>query len=152
MSRHRKRGGSKRPSTPPPRPVPAPAAPPVARPRSDERPRAPWHPVPLAELCVLVGIVLMVAGLIVGLGGDRGRLMLVTGMALGSLGGLDTAAREHFNGFASHHMVLAGVPAIAAAAVAYFARAPWIVVVLAAVVVFAGALVPLRRAWRRASY
>jgi hypothetical protein len=152
MSRHRKRGRSKRPSTPPARPVPAPAAPPAARPQSDERPRAPWHPVPLAELCVLVGIILMVAGLIVGLDGDRGRLMLVTGMALGSLGGLDTAAREHYNGFASHHAVLAGVPAIAAAAVAYFARAPWIAVVAAAVIVFAGALLVLRRAWRRATY
>jgi hypothetical protein len=152
MSRHRKRGRSKRPSTPPARPVPAPAAPPAARPHSDERPRAPWHPVPLAELCVLVGIILMVASLIVGLDGDRGRLMLVTGMALGSLGGLDTAAREHYNGFASHHAVLAGVPAIAAAAVAYFARAPWIAVVAAAVIVFAGALLALRRAWRRATY
>jgi hypothetical protein len=77
--------------------------------------------------------------------------MLVTGMALGSLGGLETAAREHFAGYRSHHAVLAGVPAIAVAAIAYFARAPWIVVVLAGALVFAVALVPLRRAWRRAS-
>jgi lysylphosphatidylglycerol synthetase-like protein (DUF2156 family) len=148
MSRHKK----KRRPAPPPRPVPAPAQRPAARHEPDERPRAPWHPIPLAELSVLVGILLMVGGFIVGLGGDRGRLMLVTGMALGSLGGLDTAVREHVNGFASHHMVLAGVPAIAAAAVAYFARAPWIVVVLAGAAVFAAAMVPLRRAWRRASY
>jgi hypothetical protein len=44
------------------------------------------------------------------------------------------------------------VPAVAAAAIAYFARAPWIVVVLVAVAVFAAALVPLRRAWRRAGH
>src|SRR3954464_5100668 len=117
----------------------------------DERPRAPWHPVPLAELCVFVGILLLIAGFVVGLGGDRGRLLLVTGMALGSLGGLDTAVREHWAGYAPHHMVLAGVPAVAAAAVLYFARAPWIAVVVAAVVVFAAALLPLRRAWRRAN-
>jgi len=117
----------------------------------DERPRAPWHPVPLAELCVLVAIILLVAGVIVGLGSDRGRLLLVTGMALGSLGGLDTAVREHWAGYASHHAVLAGVPAVATAAVLYFARAPWVAVVLAGVVVFAAALFPLRRAWRRAS-
>jgi hypothetical protein len=117
----------------------------------DERPRAPWHPVPLAELCVFVGILLLIAGLITGLGNDRGRLMLVTGMALGSLGGLDTAVREHWAGFASHHLVLAGVPAIAVAAILYFARAPWLVVVLAGAIVFAAALVPLSRAWRRAT-
>jgi hypothetical protein len=117
----------------------------------DERPLPPWHPVPLTELCVLVGIVLIIAGFIVGLGSDNGRLMLVTGMALGSLGGLDTAVREHWAGYASHHMVLAGVPAIAAAAILYFAQAPWIAVALAAVVVFAAAMFPLRRAWRRAS-
>jgi hypothetical protein len=78
--------------------------------------------------------------------------MLVAGMALGSLGGLDTAAREHFAGFRSHHTILAGLPAIASAAVLYFARAPWLAVAAAAVVVFAGALVLLRRAWRRATY
>src|SRR3954452_24396228 len=116
-----------------------------------ERPRAPWHPVPLAELCVLVAIILLVAGVIVGLGSDRGRLLLVTGLALGSLGGLDTAGREHWAGYAPHHMVLAGVPAVAAAAVLYFARAPWIAVVAVGAVVFAAALIPLRRAWRRAS-
>jgi hypothetical protein len=118
---------------------------------ADERPRAPWHPVPLAELCVLVALVLLVAGVIVGLGSDRGRLLLVTGLALGSLGGLDTAVREHWAGYAPHHMVLAGVPAVAAAAVLYFARAPWIAVVAVGAVVFAAALIPLRRAWRRAS-
>jgi hypothetical protein len=119
--------------------------------RTDDRPRAPWHPIPLAEICVFVGLVLMVVGLISGLGNDRGRLLLVTGMALGSLGGLDTAAREHFNGYASHHGVLAGVPAIAAAAILYFARAPWIAVVGAAAVVFAAAFVGLHRAWRRST-
>jgi hypothetical protein len=118
----------------------------------DDRPRAPWHPVPLAELCVLVGIILMVAGFITGLASERGRLMLVAGMALGSLGGLDTAAREHFAGFRSHHTILAGLPAIASAAVLYFARAPWLAVAAAAVLVFAGTLVLLRRAWRRATY
>ena len=117
----------------------------------EERPRAPWHPVPLAELCVFVGILLLVAGLIVGLDSDRGRLMLVTGLALGSLGGLDTAVREHWAGFASHHTVLAGVPAIATAAILYFASAPWIAVIAGGVIVFALALIPLRKAWRRAT-
>jgi len=93
----------------------------------------------------------MVAGVITGLGNDRGRLMLVAGMALGSLGGLDTAAREHFAGYSPHHTILAGLPAVAAAAVLYFARAPWIAVVLTGAAVFVAALLPLRRAWRRAT-
>jgi hypothetical protein len=157
MSRHAKRG--KRRAAPPARPVPPPPPRP-ARPTGlaartargkpvEERPKAPWHPVPLAELCVLLGIVLIVVGLITGVSGDRGRLLLVTGLALGSLGGLDTAAREHFSGWASHTAVLAGVPAVAVAAVLFFAKAPWIAVVAAMVVVFAAAGIALDRAWRR---
>jgi hypothetical protein len=157
MSRHAKRG-KRRAAPRGPRPAPRPAAPPrtaglaarTARGKpADERPQAPWHPVPLAELCVLVGLVLMVTGLIVGLGSDRGRLLLVFGMALGSLGGLDTAAREHFAGWASHTAVLAGVPAVALGAVLFFARAPWIAIVGGMVVLFAAGLVVLDRAWRR---
>jgi hypothetical protein len=106
--------------------------------------------VPLAELCVLLGIVLMVTGLIVGMGSDRGRLLLVFGMAMGSLGGLDTAAREHFAGWASHTTALAGVPAVALAGVLFFLHAPWIAIVAGAAVLFALAAVALDRAWRRA--
>ena len=122
----------------------------MTAPDRDDRPRAPWHPVPLAELCVLLGILLMVVGLIDGIGSDRGRLLLVFGMAMGSLGGLDTAAREHFAGWASHTTVLAGVPAVAAAAVLYFLHAPWIAIVAGAAALFALAAVALDRAWRRA--
>jgi hypothetical protein len=121
------------------------------RPPIDDRPLPPWHPVPLAELCVLVGIVLLVVGLLRGTADDRGRLLIVSGLALGSLGGLDTAAREHFSGFASHTMVLAGVPAVATAAVLYFARVPWIVIPIAVIAVFTAVAVPLHRAWRRAT-
>ena len=39
-------------------------------------------------------------------------MLLSGGMALGSLGGFDTAAREHFAGYKSHSMMLAGVPAV----------------------------------------
>ena len=42
--------------------------------------------------------------------------LLVVRLALGSLGGLDTAVREHFAGYSSHSLVLAGVPAVAVAA------------------------------------
>ena len=89
---------------------------------------------------MLVGIVLLVIGFVTGLDTDRGRLALLCGLVLASLGGLDTALREHFTGFRSHSSVLAGLPAVLAAGALYFARAPWIAVVGGAVAVFAGAL------------
>jgi hypothetical protein len=125
-------------------PTPRPA------PLSDERPKAPWHPFPLVELCVLVGLILIVLGFL-DIDSDRGRLLLVFGMVLASLGGLDTALREHFNGFRSHSTLLAGLPAVLAAGALFFARTPWIVVVAAFVLVFAGAFLLFRRAFRRRS-
>ena len=97
---------------------------------------------------MLAGIILLVLGL---LSNDtpHGRAMLVAGLALGSLGGLDTAAREHFSGFKSHTMVLAGVPAVALAAILYFLQVPWIALVLAAGITFAVVLRLLWRAYER---
>jgi hypothetical protein len=133
------------------RPTAAPAAPPRPAPLSDERPKAPWHPFPLVELCVLVGIVLIVLGLVVGFDSQRGQLALVCGVLLASLGGLDTALREHFNGFRSHSSVLAGLPAVLAAAALFFASAPWIAVAAGAALVFALGFWAFRVAFRRRS-
>jgi hypothetical protein len=113
-----------------------------------ERPKAPWHPFPLVELCVLAGLVLLVLGLL-SFDTDRGKAMLVSGMLLGSLGGLDTALREHFAGFRSHTTLLAGLPAVAVAAALYFATAPWPAVVAAAVLAFGAAFWALGRAYAR---
>jgi hypothetical protein len=131
-------------------PTPPPATPRPA-PLSDERPKAPWHPFPLVELCVLVGIVLIVLGLIVGFDSDRGQLALVCGVLLASLGGLDTAVREHFNGYKSHSSVLAGLPGVIAAAALFFARAPWLAVAVGAALVFGLAFWGFRTAFRRRS-
>jgi len=129
--------------------VPAPAAPRSRRrPGAEERPKPPWHPVPLVELCVLVGIVLLVLGFLA-YETDRGKVMLVAGMALGALGGLDTALREHFTGFRSHSTLIAALPAVTTLAGAYFAGAPWLGIVLPAAAVFALAFWALRRAFRR---
>ena len=60
--------------------------------------------------------------------------MLVLGMALGSLGGLDTALREHLAGYRSHTTVIASLPAVTTAAAAVlrarrrgpcWSSAPW---------------------------
>ncbi len=94
------------------------------RPAIEDRPKPPWHPVPLVELCVLIGIVLLVMGAL-DLDSDRGKLLLVSGMVLGSLGGLDTALREHLAGFRSHTTVISALPAVLVAAGLYFAGVPW---------------------------
>ena len=121
------------------------------RPTIEDRPKPPWHPVPLVELCVLVGIVLLVLGAL-NLDSDRGKVMLVLGMALGSLGGLDTALREHLAGYRSHTTLIAALPAVTTAAVLFFARAPWLLLVGAGVAVFAGVFWWMRRVFmRRAS-
>jgi hypothetical protein len=114
----------------------------------EDRPKPPWHPVPLVELCVLVGIVLLVLGAL-NLRSDRGKLLLVLGMALGSLGGLDTALREHLAGYRSHTTVIASLPAVTTAAVAYFIGAPWPVIVIAAALVLAGVFWWMRRVFMR---
>ena len=136
--RSRKRGGALA------RPAPAPARPEPSRRARAERPRAPWHPFPLVELSVLIGLVLLVWGLI-RIDDDGGRVLLVCGMALASLGGLDTALREHFSGYASHAMLLAALPAVLLAGVLFFLRAPWIAVALAFALVLGAAFAWLRR-------
>ena len=139
--RSRKRGGDALAT-------PAPATPPARRRAPTERPRAPWHPFPLVELSVLVGLVLLVWGLI---RSDEasGRVMLICGMALASLGGLETALREHFSGYASHALLLAALPAVLVAGVLFFAGAPWIVIPLAGAAALGGGVAWLRRGFRR---
>lgn len=131
-------------------PAPAPARPAARRPAAGERPRAPWHPFPLVELSVLVGLVLLVWGLF-RFDDDGGRVMLVCGMALASLGGLETALREHFSGFASHALLLAALPAVVLAGVLFFAGAPWIAIPLSGALVLGAAFAWLRRGFRRRS-
>ncbi len=115
--------------------------------RADERPKPPWHPVPLVEVCVLAGIVLLVVGAL-NYDSSDGRIAMVLGLSLSSIAGLDTAAREHFAGFRSHSTLLAALPAIIAMAVLAFATGVPAVVVAGGVVVFGGGFWLLRRAFR----
>lgn len=72
-----------------------------------QRPSAPWDPFPLMELAVLVGLILLIAGAIVG--DQTGRGLMASGVVLACIGGLDTALREHFGGYRSHAGLLAGI-------------------------------------------
>ncbi len=88
----------------------------------DGPPPAPWGKFPLVELTVLVGIILLIVGFVLMAGGNgTGATLLLAGLALGSIGGLETSIREHFAGYRSHTLVLAGVPALAVLAILFVA-------------------------------
>ncbi len=83
-------------------------------------PPAPWGDFPLVELSVLAAIVMLVAGFFF-VGGSRGPILIAAGLALGSIGGLELSIREHFAGYRSHTLVLAGVPALIVLGVLFYA-------------------------------
>ena len=118
------------------------------RARLDEAPKAPWSPFPLVELCILVGLALMVTGFVSG--GNRGGLFVVCGVGLVGVASLELAIREHFAGYRSHSSLLALAAAIATMAIlgigVGIARVAAIGV---GAVVFAGAFLALRAAFRR---
>ena len=145
MSRHNRKRRPRPKSTAPQVP---PRGPKRRRPRIEDRPKPPWHPFPLIEIAVLVGIVCIVVGLITN-DSRRGKALLLLGVALGSLGGLDTTIREHFAGFRSHTLVLALAPTVAVAVILAVAGVPPIVTLLAAVAVAGTAFTLLRGAWSR---
>ncbi len=71
------------------------------------RPRAPWHPFPLAELSILVGLVAVAIG---AARGEAGKTLLLVGVLVVVFGTLDTTIREHLSGYRSHAGLLAAVP------------------------------------------
>jgi hypothetical protein len=116
----------------------------------DEAPPAPWAPVPLVEICVLAGIVLIVVGLFSE--GRRSGLLLACGVALAALAGLELSVREHFAGFRSHSTLLAGAAAVATAIPLFLLTGlSQVALVAIAVAVFTGAFAALRAAFRARS-
>ncbi|MDA0165767.1 hypothetical protein OM076_36210 [Solirubrobacter ginsenosidimutans] len=148
MSRHNKGKRRRRPKSTAPQ-VP-PRAPRRMTPALEERPKAPWHPFPLVEVSVLIGIVCIGVGFF-SRDSAGGRTILALGFVLGALGGLDTAAREHFSGYRSHTLVLAAFPAVAAAVLTALAGVPNVLVPVLLVAVFMVAFVVLRGAWERSA-
>lgn len=109
--------------------------------RRDSLPPAPWAPVPLTELVVLLALVFGVWGILT-FESERGRWMLFAGMVLGSLGGLEVSVREHFAGRRSHTTLLAGALSVATmvSIAAFFALAIGATVVGYTVAVIVGLL------------
>ena len=121
MAKKRKKR-PRRPREATPEAQPAAVSQTVARKRAaaqDERPPAPWGSFPLVEICVFIGLVLVIGGFVVG--GEQGGLAIGVGIGLAGLGGLELSIREHFAGFRSHSALLSGVPAIAALAILFYA-------------------------------
>jgi hypothetical protein len=76
----------------------------------DGRPHAPWHPLPLAELLILVGVVgVMVA---VFLQKVVSAPLLVASIAAVAIGTFEVTLREHLGGYRSHTVLLAVVPVV----------------------------------------
>jgi hypothetical protein len=69
-----------------------------------ERPQAPWHPLPLSELLVLIGAI----GLVIGLkrGASSGGPLLGAGIAAVLIGTVEVTLREHLSGYRSHALLL----------------------------------------------
>jgi hypothetical protein len=75
-----------------------------------ERPHAPWHPLPLSEVLILVGAIATVIAL-------RNRsnetALLVAGLVAVGIGTFEVTLREHWSGYRSHAILLALVPVLA---------------------------------------
>jgi hypothetical protein len=145
--RTRKRGGlTTRAERDAARRAPAPRRPPAS-----ERPSPPWGNVPLSELVILIGIVVMVWGFLSG--ADRGEERVAAGLLLASLGGGELALREHLAGYRSHSALLAGVAAFAVVTAVALALGPvkvW-VLLIAGAAVFAAAFYGMRELFKRRS-
>jgi hypothetical protein len=116
--------------------------------RADARPKPPWHPVPLIELSVLAGIVLIVVGLI-NHRDPQGRLAVAFGVALASLAGLDTALREHLTGFRSHSALLGALPAVVSVFALALLKAPPVVMLVVGVAAFVAGFFAFRTQFKR---
>lgn len=163
MAKKRRKPRPRRPPAPPsesagPEPeaatrsVAKPAPPVTRKPIDDQRPPAPWGSFPLVELVVAVALVMLVAALVVD--GARSTALLATGLALGSLAGLELSIREHFGGYRSHTALLAGAAAVATLAFLFYVvpdLLPPAARLAVAAVIGAGAAYALARSFRARS-
>ena len=92
-----------------------------------------WSTAPTVELCIFVGIILVVWGFLSA--GDRQTVLVGGGIALICVASLELVVREHLAGYRSHTTLLAVACAVPVMAVLYFAQAPaWTVAAAGAIV------------------
>jgi hypothetical protein len=75
-----------------------------------ERPQAPWHPLPLSELLILVGSIGTVFGV---KRGESGIVLIAAGLAAVLIGTVEVTLREHLSGYRAHTLILSLLPTIA---------------------------------------
>jgi len=75
-----------------------------------ERPPPPWHPLPLSEILILVGVVGAVVAWAEGY--QSHAALLAAGIGAVVLGTVEVSLREHLGGFRPHTTMLAVIPAI----------------------------------------
>ena len=100
---------------------------------------------------MLCGLILVIAGFVVR--GFQGTTMIGVGLALGAIAGLELSVREHFAGYRSHTILLAGAVGVAVlVALALLVPSLWFPIAAAvAVAAFAVTAWALARAFRRRS-
>ncbi len=76
-----------------------------------ERPQAPWHPLPLAELLIVIGAVGAWIGLSRGV--SHGGPPLFVGLGAVLIGTVEVTLREHRGGYRSHTLLLSLLPVVA---------------------------------------
>jgi hypothetical protein len=81
----------------------------------DERPRAPWHPLPLSELLIVIGAIAFAVAMVrLGNHGFNATApLLAAGVLALGLGTAEVSWREHRSGFRSHTLLLAFIPVLA---------------------------------------
>jgi hypothetical protein len=113
----------------------------------EERPEAPWGSFPLAELSVLAGIVMLAIGIF-----GKSPTAIGVGVVLAGLGGLATAASEHFAGYRSHTTLLAGTVFVLVVGGLFYVAGTILAVALGmGAVAFLATFFLMRRAFQRAS-
>ena len=78
----------------------------------DEPPPAPGATFRWSSSACSPGSIMLILGFFVVERRSRGPILIAAGLALGSIGGLELSIREHFAGYRSHTLILAGVPAL----------------------------------------
>ena len=73
-----------------------------------ERPPSPFGGLPVAEISILVGAIVLVIGLI-----DRATVALIGGVVICLFGVVEVTTREHLSGYRSHTVLIAAIPAVA---------------------------------------
>jgi hypothetical protein len=78
-----------------------------------ERPQAPWHPVPVSELLILIGAIATAIGASkLSKQNTAGAATLVAGVVAVLIGTVEFSLREHRSGYRSHTILLALLPTV----------------------------------------